>query len=187
MFLKENGRKGKPVIFDMDPKPAVWNYAIHSYKMKFFNPVTNEMVESFKKAVVPLFNLEQTNKLLKNRAKQARYIIGVELTVDYADDDNPSLAEIDSEENDVINTKIIRYDLELDQKLNLIGGEYRSALRPDFAWIPKIEDGKTLLEDKKITSYESLIAKGGFTNLIKQLSDKSIPAPSVLQKLISTK
>ncbi|NDD92250.1 peptidase, partial [bacterium] len=72
----------------------------------------------------------------RHRAKQTKFITGVEMDVTYMVEDFPRSDPLDSEALDKSTTVTFRYDLELDASGLIIGGEWHTPLHPDFIWLP---------------------------------------------------
>ena len=102
----------KPVIVDIDPSEAVWNYPIVSYEVKYKQKAT----------------LRDVTYWLFNEIKDT-YVY------------NPSAVSFEYVQTEILlstdNKKIYEYILELDANGNIIGGEwYRNSKsdHPDFMW-----------------------------------------------------
>lgn len=117
-------------VMDDYPGSQVWNYPIKSYDYNYFNPRTFESTHSLKAAIEPIENLP-ADKFKVYRSPQAKYIVGVNLDVI-----TPALiaATVQDSNSGAEETDNFNYDLELDANLNVVGGEWYSAMRPDFIW-----------------------------------------------------
>ena len=69
------------------------------------------------------------------------------MKINYVTESSPRQLPTDSPENDNLTSVQYMYDLEIDQKDNIIGGEWYQNAHPDFIWAPK---GSS----KAVSSYE---------------------------------
>lgn len=126
----------------------VWNQPVYSYDYEYFVPTTRERVSSLDAAKVSMREFESKdpyNNARKNayRRSQSGYryndvvsVVGVAMTVTYVVENQPSHNETDSADKDYTNSATYLYDLELDAKGNIIGGEWYQNTHPDFLWTP---------------------------------------------------
>lgn len=123
------GALGKSFIADVSPGREVWNYPVKSYEIKYYNVFSDADAPTFEAA------MESFDKKKKFRKKESRhadtaYIVGVQLVVNFADMRMPWTTE------DKIMSHTYYYDLELNSRLEIVGGEAAGKL-PDFIWAPK--------------------------------------------------
>lgn len=122
---------------DTSRGPEVWNYPILGYDLNYYNPRTLETTHSLKMAIEPIEKL-LNDKFKSYRNPSARYIVGIIMDLYH-----PSLTTATPYDNGQVamHTENYIYDLELDENLNIIGGEWYMKDRPDFLWT-FIKDGK---------------------------------------------
>lgn len=156
----ENGRITDPGCFDLNPSTwhlaivhklglekrsfimdatydyEVWNQPVVGYSYQYFNPKTGKKTSELKQAVVSRseFNKDPYSKY---RSPKTSSIVGIEMSVSYVVENGSSGAETDSAEQDVVLWVEYVYDLELDEKGKIIGGEWHETYHPDFIWTPK--------------------------------------------------
>jgi hypothetical protein len=129
------GKMKKTFIADVSPGSEVWNYPVSSYKFIYFNVFTGEEDTDFRNVAEP-FVKESRFATSSKRHKRTASIVGVKAIVKYADMRPAHLNSVDSTDYDKILEKEYLYDLELDYRNNILGGESLSKNLPDFIWAP---------------------------------------------------
>lgn len=122
------GALGKSFIADNSPGREVWNYPVKSYEVKYYNVFTDQ--DGTFEAAAEAFDKKKKFKKKESRHPETAYIVGVTLVVNYADMRMPWTSE------DKILSHTYYYDLELNSRYEIVGGEAVSKL-PDFIWAPK--------------------------------------------------
>lgn len=150
------GIKQESFIMDATFDYEVWNQPVYSYSYKYFNPNTNAGATKLENAIVAMDELKK-DLFKKYRSPDAKYLVGVKMRVSYIKENDASR----SLQKDNIITVEYEYDLELDSNYEIIGGEWRTNLHPDFLWTSA---------DDKPNVYEDRFAAGGW-NLVKPLSE----------------
>ena len=133
-LVNELGQMHRGFVMDSTFDWEVWNYPIAAYSYHYFNPQTLVVSDSISGASVPAARFT-IDKFKKYRAPEARSYVGVAMDVTYASVLQPSTKVIDKQK---YHTVRYVYDLELDAKGNIIGGEWYSNFHPDFLWNPPI-------------------------------------------------
>jgi hypothetical protein len=129
------GAMKKTFIADASTSSEVWNYPVKSYKFTYFNVFNEEESVSFKDAMELFVKKNRFSK--PNKRHDSTYaIVGVKAEVIYADMRPAHLLETDSKEQDKDLKQVYYYDLELDRRFNVIGGEWIGSTMPDFIWAP---------------------------------------------------
>jgi hypothetical protein len=137
-------------IMDATVDYEVWNQPIFGYSIKYFNPETKREAQHPKDATVALSDW-QSDPFRKYRSKKAKSIIGVSMELQYVVEESANSSTEDSAERDVIYTVRYVYDLELDEKNRIVGGEWLQNGHPDFLWAP-LKHAKPLnYEDSQIS------------------------------------
>lgn len=171
------GKSAKSLVMDSSRGSEVWNYPIWSYDYQYFNPKTLEPSQAFTAALIPI--KEFTNdRFRSHRSPEARFILGINMDVFF-----PGLIEPSTRKDPdlLIQSKNYIYDLELDENLKVVGGEWYSADTPDFLWtIPENQKALTV-EDRQFAelSWELLEPLPG------TIAEKAIVATS-RGKVLST-
>jgi len=134
-LMNRIGMMKKTFIADVSPGSEVWNYPVSNYSFTFFNVFNEETSSDFTEAMEPFVKTLRFNRSFK-RHKNTKYIVGVKAKVTYQDMRPAHLNNWDGREFDKKLEKEYVYDLELDERFNILGGESLSANLPDFIWAP---------------------------------------------------
>lgn len=124
------GTHGKSFVMDASAGAEVWNYPITAYDYTYFNVKTMEPSDRFEDALRPLAEITN-DRFRAHRSPRAKFLVGVSMDVFH-----PALIEPNtgSSREPVMQAKNFIYDLELDEGLNVVGGEWYSKETPDFLW-----------------------------------------------------
>lgn len=155
--MDENGRVTDPACFDLNPASwhlasihqlaknqsglvfdanfdyEVWNQPIIRMKWNYFNPQTKEETNKIDSAIIKKSDFEK-DIFKKYRSSAGEKIVGVKMIVTFATENTPH-HEFDLFEQNVRDVVYI-YDLELNARDEIIGGEWYQADHPDFMWTP---------------------------------------------------
>ncbi|MCR9204402.1 MAG: hypothetical protein NXH75_07490 [Halobacteriovoraceae bacterium] len=175
--VNQIGIADRSFIIDATYDYEVWNQPVYSYSYRYFNPETFETSEDSAKVAVDVNNFSK-DKFKKYRSSRAKKVVGVEMSLQYIAETNPSQRTFDSKEYDYVTTVRYRYDIELDSRGSIIGGEWYSNKHPDFLWTPNKGARALTRLDKSI---EEAIASGR-TDV--EWKDGE-PVPAVWQQYIS--
>jgi hypothetical protein len=140
---------------DISGSSEVWNYPIKSYKLTYYNVLSDVESGDFKK-VYEVFEKKHRFKKSNRRHERTYAIVGVKAEVIFSDMRDAHKLETDSREQDVNLAKTYLYDLELDRNFTILGGEWYSS-GPDFIWAPNdvtypVSDGE--VPTKPVTGNE---------------------------------
>lgn len=124
-------------VLDATYDYEVWNQPILSYSYKYFNVKNQQSFDNFKDAKVALTDHPQ-DTYKKYRSPQAKALVGVAMELIYMSETNPTHREMDDEKRDSQSSALYLYDLELDDKDNIVGGEWYQNYHPDFLWTPDL-------------------------------------------------
>jgi hypothetical protein len=142
------GIKDQALVVDIDHNEKVNNHPTAAYKIKYFNPATGESKARFRDNLVQT-NLFPDDIRKEYRSENATYIIGVEMSVDFVDYQFFDKKNAKSINIQKYKERTFLYDLELDENMNIIGGEWRAKKenevrrglfrvkpgeKPDFIW-----------------------------------------------------
>lgn len=130
-------KQSRPFIFDAAYDYQVWNQPVLGYSYTYFNPQTLEETEQIDKAIVPA-NEYARDKFKRYRSPQTKFVVGVGLRVLYLSETQPSTSQTNGPKDDNSVWTQYVYDLELDENLNIIGGEWYNRAHPDFVWTPEL-------------------------------------------------
>lgn len=159
------GEQGRSFIVERQVSVTVDNHPLQGYKMKYFNPNTGEDL-ALNEAIIPINEDDQFYKL---RSPEAKYIVGVETTMRYMNWTPPKRKEFDSEEDDLFSDKTMFYDLELDEAMNVVGGQWRAVKKgkpnlfknkertqPDFFWVVTKDWKNYFKENTQVSKWTNL-------------------------------
>ncbi|MBC76371.1 MAG: hypothetical protein CME64_10185 [Halobacteriovoraceae bacterium] len=133
--VSEIGKKGSPFVMDATFDYEVWNHPVLSYSYKYFNPKTYNYANTFEEGNVNLADFDE-DKFKNYRSKDANSVVGIVMEVVYLIETEPQRKSYDSATMDAKSRVQYVYDLELDEKGNIIGGEWYTDKHPDFIWTP---------------------------------------------------
>ncbi len=161
------GLEGSSFILDISPGKEVWNYPVQEYSFSFANPLTGAPASDWKSARVQLVGNE-SDLSERKRAEGTRWIVAVKAKVKFMDMRHGGTNSFDSSEFDKILEREWSYDLEIDGRGQVIGGEWIGKSKPDFMWAPQktsmpvssVERRETLRFDHTKPLSPSLAAKG---------------------------
>lgn len=131
-IVNQMGRHQRSFVMDSTFSAEVWNYPIASYQYSYYNPQSLQVAPRLESAMIPIAQF-RLDKFKEFRSPRAKYIVGVYMDVAHTKAVNPSRGNI-SPENTPLKTIRFIYDLELDENLEVIGGEWYSNAHPDFIW-----------------------------------------------------
>ena len=108
---------------------------------------------------------------------------------DYMVETSPAADRTDSPDKDAIHTARYLYDIEIDASGNIIGGEWRTNLHPDFIWTPAPErKAITAVEDQATGSWaqaNSPLPSSWQSAAQQASSQQSAPLAKIVEQLIT--
>ena len=131
-IVNQIGQFDRSFVMDATYDYQVWNQPVYGYSYTYFNPQTSIDTHSLNEATVLSVNWNDDPRK-KVRSPKTKSIVGIKMQVTYVTESTPSK---DENEEPRLTTIEWQYDLELDQKNNIIGGEWYSENHPDFLWTP---------------------------------------------------
>jgi len=147
------GLAERSLLFDSDPGFQIWNQPVSSYRYRTFHPVTG-LFGSLEDSRIERGSFQQ-DRFAGLRAPGTRWIIGVEMEVEFVYEKRPDLESIDDPNTDPYRRPVYRYDLELDAEGNIIGGEWWTRLHPDVIWSPLPRSTPSTVGDDSLRSDSS--------------------------------
>lgn len=134
--LHRLGMQKQSFVIDATYDYEVWNQPVVGYTLTYFNPITSKFTDSLNEALIPI-NSYTGDKFKKYRSQQATHVLGVAMRLGYVVERNVSDNESEPPPySDVVWVEYL-YDLEVDSRGDIIGGEWYTNLHPDFLWTPK--------------------------------------------------
>jgi hypothetical protein len=136
------------LVVDIDHNEKVNNHPTAGYRAKYFNPATGESRGRFRDNLVDI-NLFPDDLRKEYRSKDAKYIIGVEMEMNFVDYQFFNKKNAKHRNIQKYKERTFLYDLELDENMNIVGGEWRGKKendvrrglfrvkpgeKPDFIW-----------------------------------------------------
>jgi hypothetical protein len=128
------GKQGRSFVVERKISEAVDNHPLYAYKAEYFNPYTGKYDGSAKSKIQKISNSDQFKAF---RNPEATHVIGVKMTMNYINWKRPTREATDHESMDEGKDIDMLYDLELNAKGDIVGGQWRTK-----------ETGKGLLFDK---------------------------------------
>lgn len=134
--VNQVGVSKRSLIIDATYDYEVWNQPVAGYEYTYFNPQTMKPADNLSDASVPL-KAFTADKFKSFRSREASAVVGVAMDLVYVSETQPSHEPTDSNSKDELITVRYLYDLELDSKGEIIGGEWYENTHPDFVWTPE--------------------------------------------------
>lgn len=140
------GVEGRSFVLDHNPKAPIANQPVSGYEFEFYNPRTGK-VGPLSKSLLSVEEYGKKDPYAVSRNPETTHIVGVDMNVKYIDWELPKKQETSKPEDDKIKDFKFRYDLEINRKGQIIGGQWRikktggkllfksSTNQPDFFWV----------------------------------------------------
>lgn len=130
ILTNQLGINQRSFVMDETYDAEVWNFPVTAYKYKYFNPQTLEPTLNIKRAIIPIESFK-VDKFKEFRSAEVRYVVGIIIDTTYVIEIAPNRGSQDASPQ-----KTFRhfYDLELNAKFEIIGGEWYANAHPDFIW-----------------------------------------------------
>ena len=148
--VNQIGVSKRSFVIDATWDYEVWNQPVYSYSYTYFNPQTRKPVETLNEARVEMKDFTE-DKFKKYRSTDAVSAVGIAMDLTYMQETNPSHEPTDSPENDSPYTVRYMYDVELNAKGEIIGGEWYENAHPDFMWTPAPDERVVTVGDRFAT------------------------------------
>lgn len=186
IIVNQIGLAKKSFIMDATFDYEVWNQPVYSYSYKYFNPQTGKSARSLRTATVSADKFSK-DKFKKFRSPKAAHFVGIEMEVTYVVETSASHNEVDSAVYDATTTVTYMYDLELDQNMEIIGGEWYSNIHPDFLWNPVADGRASTIGDSRLTGTwdgKSALPKFWRDVAVMTAVHNGLPLASIIESLI---
>ncbi len=177
------GMNNRSFVMDATFDAQVWNYSVINYDGIYFNPQNFQQTKNIRQAVIPVEQFT-IDKFKKYRAPGTKYIVGVTMDVTHL---NESGASHGIQVKPRTLTVRYVYDLELDEKYQIIGGEWYTRAHPDFIWTfaPNAQayaegDADINADDWKVTEP----VPSTWAAAARRSSVKGVPLYSVIKKIV---
>ncbi len=133
--VNQIGAAKRSFVMDASYDYEVWNQPIYSYEYSYYNPQTLKAVKTLAEATV-LKSDFTADKFPTWRSPEGKSIVGIVMKLVYIAETQPIKSTADSPTDDRRVAVRYLYDLELNAKGEIIGGEWRVNRHPDFLWTP---------------------------------------------------
>lgn len=178
------GLHGHSLIVDTASGQQVWNRPIVKYFFKYFDPQTMNYKRTLAEAIITKEKFVN-DKFVKLRGKDYKKVVGVRAFLTYITDTEATDSPTDTPANDVYAETTFSYDLELDDKSNIIGGMWYERDFPDFAWVVAPDMLPLAREDRLLTTDISIYdGKKPIAPYIQELALRSSKRGQVLYKVV---
>jgi hypothetical protein len=145
-IVNQIGVSKRSLVVDVTYDYEVWNQPALSYEYAYVNLNTDQTSHHLADALLTIDEYHN-DPFSRYRSNRATHIVGIAMSFDYMVETSPTSDETDHPDKDAIFNVRYLYDLELDSLGDIIGGEWRTNLHPDFIWTPSAMG-------KALTSFE---------------------------------
>jgi hypothetical protein len=149
-IVNQIGVSKRSLVVDATYDYEVWNQPALAYEYSYVNLNTDQASQQLADAILDI-NEYNNDPFAKYRSNLATHIVGIAMSFDYMVETSPTPATDDAPEHDAIFNVRYLYDLELDSTGNIIGGEWRSNVHPDFLWTPAADAKAVTLFEAQAT------------------------------------
>ncbi|HTL12410.1 MAG TPA: hypothetical protein VL588_07970 [Bdellovibrionota bacterium] len=177
------GLEDRGLVADMTYDDEVWNYPVYGYRLTYFNPETHAVVPHPGGAIVSMADFK-SDWFTKYRSSAAKFALGVAMDVLYTVEMSPHMG---GQGAPLVRDEMLVYDLELDQDLKILGGEWYQNSHPDFAWTFGKGSEAVSAEDFGLTGDwdpTSSPLPASWQAAAGRLAPKGIPLASVIKHLV---
>lgn len=161
--LNRLGLQKKSFIADIDYNSKVNNHPVVGYKMYYFNPISGKY-GPLAKSLAKISTLAY-DPLKELRNPNAKYVVGIHMSMKFADWKIPGKDQTDSFDKDGHIARNYLYQLEIDTKGNILGGHWRTRKLNAF---PRNSRSKPAVAGMKA-------AKPNYPDFIWAYSDNFVP------------
>jgi hypothetical protein len=171
-------------VLDATYNYEVWNQPVVAYEVVLFNPESKVVARNIEKATVDKADFH-SDFFKSYRSERAQKFIGVSLRLTYVIESRPNHDVTDSPENDLLRTVHYVYDLKLDDKMNIIGGEWYQNAHPDFIWTPHAgARAKSVADIELFEKWTSGLPPKSWSQSSKMAAFHGQPLAGVVERLI---
>jgi len=152
-IVNQIGVSQRGFVMDATYDYQVWNQPVFGYQYLYFNPKTETPSSRLEDSLLAIKDFKR-DKFKRVRSPKASSVVGVEMTVLYINEVEPSLNMTDDPGRDRLASVKYTYDLELDPNGTIVGGEWYSRGHPDFLWTPGPKARALSFGDTELDSLE---------------------------------
>lgn len=140
------GVEGRSFVVDHNPTAAIANQPVSGYELYYFNPKDGKE-GTLASSVISRSQYGDKDKFAVSRNPESTHIVGVHVKMKYIDWEFPKKALTNTQADDKIKDFEFNYDLELNAKGEIVGGQWRvnkkggdglfggKTKQPDFFWV----------------------------------------------------
>lgn len=140
------GVEGRSFVVDINPEAPITNQPVSAYRLYYFNPQTGKEGR-LSSSIISRNDYGTKDPFSAYRNPESTHIVGVEVELDYIDWEFPKKKLTNSLTDDKVKNFSFTYDLELDAKGKVVGGQWRvrkkggsgifhgKTNQPDFFWV----------------------------------------------------
>ena len=177
------GLRNRPFFMNRTVSVEVWNVPIIAYSVRYFNVVNGGKVQDLEGAIASLKDYPK-DIYRRYRSPKAVSVVGVDMKVkmgrgtSHYRDSTESMERTESE---------YTYDLELDAKGDIVGGEWHQDQHPDFIWA--VEPGYRPLSMGDIllgrdNQWDGVQVPTNWQNAARISSARNQPLEAIVSKLV---
>ncbi|MGZ3656537.1 MAG: hypothetical protein ACXVB9_06135 [Bdellovibrionota bacterium] len=133
--VNQLGVSKRGFVADVSPAAEVWNQPAVGYRYGYLNPITGAAAGTLEAAKVKLADWS-ADPFSRTRSPKAVSVVKINMSFEYGSETQAQVSTEDRPEMDAHATQHYLYDLELDEKDEIVGGEWYSVNHPDFLWVP---------------------------------------------------
>lgn len=149
--VNQIGLANRSFVLDATFDYEVWNQPVLGYSYEYFNPQNGDTKKTWREAAVQRAAFA-SDKFKKYRSPLATQFVGVNMSLTYVSENSPQHTRDGESIRDQTRTVHYRYDLELDDNEQILGGEWYNASHPDFLWLPRYQAKPTLPEESHLSN-----------------------------------
>lgn len=181
-IVNQIGVEKRSFLFDSVFDLQVWNYPVYAYRYDYFNPQTFSTSKDLAGSVVKLEDYT-IDKFRSYRSPDARSVVGISMIAYYIDVGSPSTKPVTE-----LKYKSIKYvyDLELDAKGAIVGGEWYSNFHPDFLWHPVPDSHPISIGEKLVPGPHVWNGVGPLPSNVQGAVAESSPKGEVVSTIVET-
>lgn len=137
------GIEGRSFVVDKEAKAAIGNQPVSGYELEYYNP-KNGKAGSLSEVVLSTREYKK-DPFKVSRNPETTHIVGVSMKLKYVDWEYPKKHETNGNVDDKISEMKFNYDLELNERGEIVGGQWRvgktsifnlgGVNQPDFFWV----------------------------------------------------
>lgn len=132
--VNQIGAAKRSLIIDATYDYEVWNQPLYGYEYSYFNPQTMRFSKTVEGAVVARSDFEK-DRFARYRTSAFESVVGIAMRARYVAEVSPTQDE-EPPDTEAQASVDYYYDLELDGRGAIVGGEWYLNKHPDFLWTP---------------------------------------------------